>query len=552
MTIQNEGPRIHVPNNPSPKPMAPISRKAQIILAIILVLLDFLFFYVTLPALNLQNIGFWFCLLVLFAEAVFVLSLRPQAKKGGKFSVYKILTLILVVGVVVLIFGGIFSSPIFSASKYASLMQPEERVFEEDIPQSDTVSNIALMDTNSARIIGSRAVGSLADIVSQFEVSESYTTIDLNGKPMKVASLEYADFFKYLNNKSEGIPGYVMVDPVNNEAQYVKLTDKIQYTSSAYFGKNLFRHLRFRYPTSIFQGTYLELNDEGHPYYVCPVLKANVGLFGAMDVKGIILLDPVSGDTEYYKVSDVPQWVDRVYDGDLLTQKYDWYGTLSNGFLNSMFGNVGCRKTTSDYGYKVMDGDVWVYTGVTSVNSDESNIGFVMMNSRTSECRYYQVAGAEEYSAMSSAEGQVQHLGYSASFPSLINVEGQPTYIMVLKDHGGLVKLYAMVNVQKYNIVTTGASQREVMTEYRKALKDNGISSSAVSADMTAEFTVKEIRYITIEGDTWVYITAEDGIIYKQLFSEDETLIYLNSGDTIQAAYEEADNSIRTILSRLA
>ena len=96
-----------------------------------------------------------------------------------------------------------------------------------------------------------------------------------------------------------------------------------------------------------------------------------------------------------------------------------------------------------------MDGDVWVYTGVTSVNADESNIGFVLMNLRTGESKYYNIAGAEEYSAMSSAEGQVQNLGYRASFPSLINIKNIPTYIMVLKDNAGLVKMYALVNVEK-------------------------------------------------------------------------------------------------------
>ncbi len=222
---------------------------------------------------------------------------------------------------------------------------------------------------------------------------------------------------------------------------------------SAYFNYNLYRHVQMKYPTSIFEGFYFELDNDGNPYYICPVLKSNAGLFGAKDVKGAVICDPCTGSTVYHEVGDIPNWVDRVYDGDLACRKYDWYGELSGGFLNSVFGNKGCKKTTDDYGYKVMDGDVWVYTGVTSVNGDESNIGFVMINLRTGESKYYSIAGAEEYSAMASAEGQVQHLGYKASFPSLINIGGIPTYMMVLKDNGGLVKMYALVDVEKYNIV---------------------------------------------------------------------------------------------------
>ena len=102
---------------------------------------------------------------------------------------------------------------------------------------------------------------------------------------------------------------------------------------------------------------------------------------------------------------------------------------------------------------------MWYFTGVTSVNEDESNIGFILTNARTGEYKFYPVIGAEEYSAMHAAEGEVQEKGYQASFPSLINVGGQATYIMVLKDSGGLVKLYALVNVEKYSMARRSRRQ---------------------------------------------------------------------------------------------
>ena len=369
---------------------------------------------------------------------------------------------------------------------------------------------------------------------------------------MKVAPLEYAGFFKYMNNKDAGIPGYVLVDPVKNEANYIKLDQAMKYSPSACFGQNLQRHVQLSYPTYEFNGFYFELDNEGNPYYICPVLQPNAGLFGAKDVKGIVICDPCSGDCEYMTVENVPNWVDRVYDGDLACQKYNWYGMLSGGFWNSIIGNKGCKVTTDDYGYKVMDGDVWVYTGVTSVNGDQSNIGFVLMNSRTAESKYFAIAGAEEHSAMSSAEGQVQHLGYTASFPSLINIGNVPTYIMVLKDNAGLVKMYALVNVEKYSIVATGTTQKEALTSYRKLLAENeiAVSGNEIAEDVPSKrITVEKIRYITMDSETYVYITAKDRSVYKQNFADNENLIFIEEGDVITVHYIESEDGAHNLLS---
>jgi translation elongation factor P/translation initiation factor 5A len=457
--------------------------------------------------------------------------------------------------IALLIIGGIASTTIFNAGRFSSLMNPAECDFTDAIADTDDISDIALMDTDSAKIIGDRAIGSLADVVSQYQVSDSYSTIDLNGSPMKVASLEYADFFKYVNNYKNGIPGYVLVDPVKNEAKYVKLDKPIKYTKSGCFNDNLERHVQLSYPTKIFEGYYLELDNDGNPYYICPTMKANAGIFGAKDVEGVVICDPCTGDTAYYDLADVPGWVDRVYDGSLACKKYDWYGTLSGGFINSVIGNKGCKQTTDDYGYKVIDGDVWIYTGVTSVNGDESNIGFILSNLRTGETKYFAIAGAEEYSAMSSAEGQVQHLGYTASFPSLINIQSVPTYIMVLKDNAGLVKMYALVNIEKYNIVATGSTQKEALSEYKKLLAQNGIELTGKAAETdydamgikTAQITVKDIKFIAIDGDTVVYITDEKDNVYKQDFAENELLIRIQTGDKITLHYYDGEDEIYEI-----
>ena len=544
--------------------------KTYLSAAIISVLWLGINYYIYFPALNVQSQEFWSWLLVhsVIITCIFIFSGmigRSRKKKiveGVKenFSYFRYgkgrFQLFLLVGIpvfciFVLIIGNLTGAMLFRAKKYSKLLTVEERDFTTDISEAENVDNIALMDTNSAKIFGNRKIGSLSDVVSQFEVEDEYTQINIDNKPMKVANLRYAGFFKYMNNKSDGIPGYIKVNPVNFEAEYIKLDIGMKYVSSGYFNDNIYRYVQIHNPTKIIDGCYFEVNDEGEPFYVCPVMHARVGLFGGMDVKGAVLCDPVSGDMEYYDVADVPAWVDRVYDGELLEQKFNWYGILSGGYFNSVIGQKGCIQTTDDYGYKTIEDDVWIYTGVTSVTGDASNVGFVMINQRTSEARYYNISGAEEYSAMSSAEGEVQEKSYKASFPSLVNVDGKPTYIMVLTDNGGLVKMYAMVNVEQYNLVVTAESQEEVSAKYRKLISKNGngVSDSDAKSIKEMEFVVADMEYVTMNGETYVYIKDEEGNVYKQKFSEDESVIKISVGDTIFLQYEESENGIHTIIT---
>lgn len=519
-------------------------------------------YYIILPPMNIYSVSCWLfvggAFLVFFLFYALTASIineasgltrgnNPFTKKDDKLI--GVLLIILLILLVIFLIGGLIGTPLISSSKYAATLKVEESVFENEIAESEEITDIALMDSNSAAILGNRTMGSLTDLVSQFEVSETYSQIDYNGVPAKIAPLEYAGFFKWLNNKEDGIPGYVYVDPVNNTSKYVELEKAIQYSPSAKFGKDLTRKLRFEYPTAIFDDCYFEIDNEGTPYWICPVLKRNAGLFGATTVKGCVVLDAATGDSTYYNLDEIPQWVDIVFNGERLEEQYDWYGMYSGGFWNSVFGNKGCKVTTDDFGYKVMNNDVYIYTGVTSVNGDESNIGFLLINSRTSECKYFPVAGAEEYSAMSAAEGEVQNLGYEASFPSLINVCGEPTYIMVLKDDGGLVKQYALVNVKQYNIVACATTQSKVLAKYKELLAEGDIITAIVPEITTKDvtITVSSIDFIAIDGDTIVYIQSTEGKYYKQSFKDNEVLITVKPSDALEITYDVEYNEAEII-----
>ena len=516
------------------------------------------FYYAYFPAINIHLEIFWTTLIVVFLSLAIILgakssisqmvgrlSKKPSIKEFSWFA--KLCSVLVIVCVGVLIVGSALGATLFRSRAYANLLPVDKREFTEDIEQSDQVTDIALIDTESARIFGNRKIGSLSDVVSQYEIEPDYTQISIKGQPMKVSGLKYASFFKWWNNRNSGVPGYVQVNPVNSEAKYVKLTKPMKYVPSAYFNYNLQRHVQLTYPTKIISGYKFEVDDDGNPYYICPTMTARVGLFGGIDVNGVIICDPIDGECKYYAIGDCPSWVDSVYDGHLLTKKYNWHGMLSGGYINSIIGQKGCKQATDDFGYKIIGDDVWVYTGVTSANGDQSNIGFVMMNQRTSEARYYQVSGAEEHSAMSAAEGEVQEKGYKASFPSLINVSGTPTYIMVLKDAGGLVKLYAMVNVEQYNIVATATSQTKVFEEYKTLLASDGKLETEENDLKEDTITVQSVEYIDTDDGTMVYIKDTNHQVYKQAFKEDESLIRISAGDVLHVKYQPMDNEIHLL-----
>ena len=537
-------------------------KRTGIILLVLLVLVG-IYYYVSLPAINIHAAGFWTFILSLLAVLLVIAAVRGMSGQGrrgnlseelkglksikGKKSVKCLLILFCAV-VLFYIGGSVLSSPIINAKKYQKLLEPETRDFAEDVEQVD-YNQIPLLDKDSAELLGNRKMGSMVDMVSQFEVSSIYSQINVKGRPVRVTPLVYASPIKWLTNQKQGIPAYITIDMATQNTDLVKLSPGIRYSQSEYFNRNIYRHLRFCYPTYIFDQLSFEIDDEGTPYWICPVKDFTIGLFGGQTIGKVVLCNAVTGECQSMPVEECPSWVDRVYPADLLIQLYDYHGTLVNGFFNSILGQKGCLKTTEGYNYLALDDDVWVYTGVTSVSGDRSNVGFVLINQRTKETRYYEVAGAEEYSAMGSAEGQVQNLGYTATFPLLLNIADEPTYFIALKDNAGLVKKYAMVNIQKYQNVAIGDTVASCEQTYIKMLKASGgsVSDSQGSEKITGE--IQRIAQGVIEGNTHFYLVLEDSdLIFDVPLTDHMEVLRCDVGDQITLEYTEGE-PVSTVLS---
>ena len=486
--------------------------KAKLIAAILVVLVLGVYYYAALPAINIHAAEFWVFLviLIILAAILFIRKKNLSRYELRESKGLKVILGILAVVVIAYLAGTLLSSPIVNAKKYQQLMTVETGEFASDIEEL-SFDQIPLLDRDSATLLGNRKMGSMVDMVSQFEVDELYSQINYNDRPVRVSPLKYASIIKWFTNQDEGIPAYIMIDMATQETELIKLDEGMKYTTSDHFNRNIYRHLRFRYPTYIFNELSFEVDENGVPYWICPVKQYNIGLFGGVTIGRVVLCNAVTGETTDYAIEDVPQWIDRAYSADLLVQLYDYYGTLKHGFFNSVLGQKDCLETTEGYNYLAIDDDVWVYTGVTSVSGDQSNVGFVLMNQRTMETKFYEVEGATEASAMSSAEGQVQNLHYTATFPLLLNISGEPTYFIALKDDAGLVKMYAMVNVQRYQIVAVGDTVSECEAAYTDLMYENGIKEVEEDTREILSITapITKIAQGVIDGNSHYYIMLE-------------------------------------------
>lgn len=512
-------------------------------------------YYIYLPAINIHSVDFWFfifTILVITTVLTFLFGTKfrlkqfnaqtaedvpKQIKSNRLFQISCLVTLLFIV---IFIIGSLLSSPIINAKKYRELIQMEERNFSDDIQQI-SYNEIPILDKSSAELLGSRKMGSMMEYVSQLEVADNYAQINLNDKPVRVTPLKYANILKWFTNRKEGLPAYIKIDMTAQTAECVKLPEGIKYSESEHFGRYIYRYLRFHFPTYIFDKINFEIDEEGVPYWICPVKDFTIGLFGGQTIRQVVIVNALNGEIANYKVDEVPSWVDRVYSAELLVSYYNYYGTLKHGFFNSVLSQKDCLQTTEGYNYIALEDDVWVYTGVTSVVSDESLVGFVLMNQRTSETRYYSVSGAKEYSAMASAEGKVQNLAYEATFPLLLNISDQPTYFIALKDSAGLVKKYAMVNIEQYTIVAIGDTITECEKDYVSQLKSNKVTDAKdKSEEKEISGIIQTIAPCVIDGTTHYYVILQGKTpIFDVNVSDYVEIVRYKEGDSIHFTYSD-------------
>ena len=510
------------------------------------------------PPINIHSLSFWAFLFIVTGTNILLFYKHssnieiPKDRKNFKFKMDSRsktgkLTSLTIIGILVLVFLLVYVastaifSPVFRAKAYAERIHVSTVDFDEIPPYR--FNETAIIDRSSSQILGDKVMGQMTDLVSQFSVSNEYSQISYKEGTYRVTPLAYDDFIKYMRNRGEGIPGYIIVNTTTGETQLVRLAQKMRYVPSAYFNENLYRKLRFQYPTEIFYDPTFEIDEEGNPWYVCTTYTFD-GIDSRRQVNGVILFNPVDGTSTKYSVENAPTWIDRIYPEYLINEELNDYGQYQKGWINSMIGQEGVIKTSEGYNYISKNGDVWLYTGMTSVVSDNSNIGFMLVNLRNHEAQFIPTSGADEYSIMASAEGEVLNYGYTATFPVLVNINDKPVYLLSLKDSAGLIKMYALVDAQDYQQVYTIKADRNSKVAIETLIAEfSGGKSVNTDSLQSKTITIDQIQTVVIDGNTTIFIKNKNDI-YKLVLSEETSpkAIFLKEKDTVTVHYLELED----------
>jgi len=498
-------------------------KKKLNIAAVVWILVLYLVF---MPAINVHSLGFWHY--VLYAVMpLLIINLHFSVDIKSMIKDVRNKTIIGIIGVlvVIILLADVVGTPLFGGlNAYRNRISVPESSEFTSIGEFDK-SQVQIIDKEVSESLADRVFGELgADVVSQYQMSDNYSSVVVNGTMYRLTPVEYSSLIKWISTSRGGTPGFISVNVTDGTTEFHELEKGLKYTQNSFFLHKLSTHLRLTHPTCIFGYTRFEVDDNWNPYWVSQVMSYKF-IGKAPDVKGVVITDPITGESKYYDKEEVPSWVDNVYDAPLISEQYYSYGKYINGLFN--FSQKGVTSVTNDYAYLQKDGHLWMYTGVTSVGNDESNVGFIYVDLQDKEMIYVISAGAEEYSARASAEGAVQEKGYFAVFPTMVNVNGQPVYFMGLKDNAGLIKAYAFVSYKNYQQVGVGTTVEEALKNY------SGKNIVDESQRKETKIIVNDVASAVVEGYTIYYIKDTSGNIYHCSIEINDNLPFIKVGDEI-------------------
>ena len=510
--------------------------------------------FVKLPVLRLDFTSGFGTLILFFVLAGIIDMMLDRGEKTSKMAKnnFLIAALLLIIVIVIPFF---VTSPIFRAGSYRNLLgKVEESAFTEDVSPV-SVDKIRIVDKDMAMKLGDKKLGEIPAIGSISKIGE-YSIQSVKGELYWVAPLVHRDIVKWITNLS-GTNGYIMVSATNpQDVRLVQNLDgkpiKIVYQEEAYFLQDLHRHIYLsgvvNYGLTEFT---FEIDDNGKPYWVVSLYEHAIG-YGGANAVGTAIVDAQTGEVNVYSIEDTPKWVDRIQPESFVVEQIRNWGLYVNGFLNSVISEEGVllpsEGTSLVYGN---DGKSYWYTGITSSGSDESTVGFMLVDSRTKESKIYMQTGATETAAMSTAEGKVQEKNYQSTFPVMYNILGKPTYVLGLKDKAGLVKMVAFVSVEDYNVIGLGETKSDAYKNYKDILESEGNDLQITKEEdlENIEGTVSRINQDVKSGNTTYYITLKDNseLIFTATSKVSSELPLTMVGDKVSISYEKTDSNVISI-----
>ena len=529
----------------------------------IAVMVTVMLFYIALPAFSLRSVGMWWFVsgVLGMASFAFLIKFFWNGDIHAGHIITWISTLVILFLIVLL---GFIGSPVFQSNTYKNIVQVTEGNFSEDFEDISQFHSYNVMDLDTAQRLGDRVLGKVPN-ASWYEIDKEYNLIIYQGKQYRISPLKYGGFFKYEKAKKYGIPGYVLVDCESNEASFIQTEQPIRYSTSSFFNEDLKRLLRFQYPTIVFESHFMEINDEGVPYWVSAVSQPQVGVWSARKVDRFVLTNACMGQSKMYFLEDRPEWLNHIFSLEYMMKVSKWHYQYVHGWWNP--SNTDVWRTTYSYadnssskekdepnffGYNSFvnkKGEVLIFTGITPANKTESNVGFLTVNTATGKCIYYPIPGAEESSAQVVVEGLIQNMGYQATYPIMVNVAGHPTYLMNMKDKSGLIQRYAMVSLENYSNAYVGASFEDTVYGYLEAIGITEVVPENVSlTNMSGVITEK--YQAEIDGTSYFYYVINDELYRSSVLVNEEQVRY-QVGDYVQIEYASGNIKIIKKIERV-
>lgn len=529
---------------------------------LVLILAAFLIVYFSLPVVNYGFTDLAMVLIVL--TGLWILLNRPiRPNSTPQEIVFQLksskvkapVTFMIVLGLYMTVLPMLTSMALLRSNDYRDLIgkvEIGEALSTHMAPIS--IEKIRVVDQALANLLGDKVLGAQAALGSQVRLG-TFNIQKVGAELYWVAPLLHSGFFMWQKN-SQGTPGYVMVNATNERD--VKLVQEIngknvliKYQPEAFFFSNLERHIYFEgfFYCGLTDYSF-EIDDEGNPFWVVTKFKKKIG-FNGSDAVGVVVVDTQTGETKEYSIDNAPAWIDRIQpDRFIETQLNDW-GQYVKGYWN--FSNQDKLQITENvslvYGE---DNRAYWYTGLTSVGADEATVGFVLIDTRTKKAVWYRQSGATEFAAKNSAIGKIQEKRYSASSPIPYNINGIPTYVMTLKDDGGLVKMFAMVAIEDYTIVGVGNTLRETLMAYKNAfnMTGNKLNAKNSAQKTTLQSVISRINNDVKNGNSFYYFTVKD---YNNIFigssQISNELPVSGVGDSIEISFDSDTQGIIDISS---
>ncbi len=506
-------------------------------LLVLLILSMVLINYFVLVRINLRYIGIFFFIAIFlfigwniaflyirFSENLFK---KVATLAGASFGLFLIMFFV---------FGG---RPFLHAEEYSNLIEINEASFVNDINTVD-INSLPIVDKSYGAKLGTLKLGEYPGIGSEFQPGD-YSDIIYQGRQYLVAPLEYRGFFKWTSNKDTGTPGYILIDKVTSETKLINLRETtgegLKFVPSAFFGQDLSRHAYYNGLNKYrLENIFFEIDEEGMPFYVMQYSLPTIFINGGNKIDKIAVVNAIDGEINIYEPSQVPDWVESVYPNSLMFEHLNYWGSLQDGWLNSIFAQRGVLQTSTGTRVVMNEGELFYFTGLTSAGNDESTIGFIYTNMRTYETKLYRFPGATEEAAMNKALTLIPQTNISTSFPIPMNVLNTPTYYILIKGEDGRIIRHVFIKIQDLEFTSISeVSKSDAYNRYITKLNedDDGLSDNIIG-------TIDQITSYVVGGNTIYWIEIEDSwyMINVANFTNLEMQYFISKqiGDEIEIA----------------